>query len=91
MFGERVAMNMPLQGSASDIIKLAMVKVQRKFKEANLKSKLVLQIHDELIVDAHPSEINKVKEILKICMQNVVILKVPLMVEINSGKTWFDA
>ena len=91
MFGERVAMNMPLQGSASDIIKLAMVKVQRKFKEANLKSKLVLQIHDELIVDAHPSEINKVKEILKICMQNVVTLKVPLMVEINSGKTWFDA
>lgn len=87
-FGERVAMNMPLQGSASDIIKMAMIKVEKSLK--NLNSKLVLQIHDELIVDAYPGEEDKVKQILKECMENVVELKVPLPVDINIGKTWFD-
>ncbi|MDD4686240.1 MAG: DNA polymerase I [Clostridia bacterium] len=90
MFGERVAMNMPLQGSASDIIKIAMINVNKAFKEQNLKSKLVLQIHDELIVDAEHSEINIVENILKKCMENVISLKVPLVVEITSGKTWMD-
>ena len=87
-FGERVAMNMPLQGSASDIIKMAMIKVEEALK--NLKSKLILQIHDELIVDTYPGEENMVKQILKDCMENVVTLKVPLPVDINMGKTWFD-
>lgn len=87
-FGERVAMNMPLQGSASDIIKMAMIKVEEALK--NLKSKLILQIHDELIVDTYPGEENMVKQILKDCMENVVTLKVPLPVDINVGKTWFD-
>lgn len=87
-FGERVAMNMPLQGSASDIIKMAMIKVEKALK--NLKSKLILQIHDELIVDTYPGEENMVKQILKDCMENVVTLKVPLPVDINVGKTWFD-
>lgn len=90
MFGERVAMNMPLQGSASDIIKIAMINVNKAFKEQNLKSKLVLQIHDELIVDAESSEIDIVKNILKKCMEDVIKLKVPLVVEITSGKTWMD-
>lgn len=87
-FGERVAMNMPLQGSASDIIKMAMIKVEEALK--NLKSKLILQIHDELIVDTYPGEESMVKQILKDCMENVVTLKVPLPVDINVGKTWFD-
>ena len=90
-FGERVAMNMPLQGSASDIIKLAMVAVSKKLKELNLKSKLILQIHDELIVDATSDEEQLVKQILKDCMENVVKLNVPLVVDISSGTTWFDA
>ncbi|MDD4815652.1 MAG: DNA polymerase I [Clostridia bacterium] len=89
-FGERVAMNMPLQGSASDIIKLAMIKVNNQFEKLNLKSKLVLQIHDELIVDAFPNEVETIKDILKNSMENVVTLKVPLPVEVESGKNWFE-
>ncbi len=91
MFGERVAMNMPLQGSASDIIKLAMIKVNNELKKQKLESKLILQIHDELIVDTKGDEIDKVEKILKSCMENVAKLPVPLIVSISSGKTWFDA
>lgn len=89
-FGERVAMNMPLQGSASDIIKLAMIGVHKKLKEKNLESKLILQIHDELIVDCAENELNEVKQILQSVMENAVKLEVDLPVEISSGKTWFD-
>lgn len=89
-FGERVAMNMPLQGSASDIIKLAMIKVEKELRENNLKSKLILQIHDELILDCVKEEIDRVKQIVKRCMENVVSLYIPLPVEINVGKTLFD-
>ena len=91
MFGERVAMNMPLQGSASDIIKLAMIKVSNELKKEKLESKLILQIHDELIVDTKDNEIEKVENILKSCMENVAKLPVPLIVSISKGKTWFDA
>lgn len=90
-FGERVAMNMPLQGTASDIIKMAMINVQNKLIEQNLKSKLILQIHDELIVDTHKDEIDIVKQILKSEMENVVKLTVPLTVDVNVGKSWFEA
>ena len=90
-FGERVAMNMPLQGSASDIIKLAMIKVDRELKEKKLKSQMILQIHDELIVDCAKGEREVVESILKSCMENVVKLAVPLIVSIGSGKTWYDA
>ena len=90
-FGERVAMNMPLQGTASDIIKKAMINVQNQLKSNNLKSKLILQIHDELIVDAHNDEIDKVSQILKQEMENVVKLSVPLTVDVNIGKSWFEA
>ena len=89
-FGERVAMNMPLQGTASDIIKLAMIKVYNAFKEANLKSHLILQIHDELIVDTFPGEEEKVKDILKYEMENVATLKVPLVVSIGIGESLYD-
>ena len=91
LFGERVAMNTPIQGTAADIIKIAMNKVYQKLKENNMKSKLVMQVHDELIIEAVPSELDKVKEILKGSMQNVTHLKVPLDTELNVGKTWYDA
>lgn len=88
--GERVAMNMPLQGSASDIIKLAMIKVQQKLVEMNLNSKLILQIHDELVVDVFPGEEQIVKQILASEMESVYDFKVPLLVDVNYGKTYLD-
>lgn len=90
-FAERVAKNMPLQGSASDIIKIAMIKVYNKIKNNNLKSKLVLQIHDELVVDCFPGESEIIKQILKEEMESVIELKVPLLVEVDEGKTLYDA
>ena len=90
-FAERVAKNMPLQGSASDIIKIAMIKVFNRIQQENLNSKLVLQIHDELVVDCYPGESEKIKQILKEEMESVVDLKVPLLVEVEEGKTLYDA
>ncbi len=90
-FGERAAMNMPLQGTSADIIKIAMINVYNRLKRENLQSKLILQIHDELIIDAFVSEKTQVENILKEEMQNAVKLSVPLTVEVSSGKTWFDA
>lgn len=90
-FGERASMNMPLQGSASDIIKLAMVKIYNEMKSRGLKSKIILQVHDELVVDVVAGELDEVKEILKNGMENVVNLDVKLTVNIESGKTWYDA
>ncbi len=90
-FGERVAMNTPIQGSAADIIKLAMVKVYNELEKAGLKSKLVLQIHDELIIETYKEEIEKVKEILKTQMECAYKLNVPLKVDMNVGETWYDA
>ena len=90
-FGERVAMNMPLQGSSADIIKIAMVNVAKRLKEQNLKSELILQVHDELIIDAEKSEKDKVIEILTQEMQGAVVLDVPLTVSVGSGETWYEA
>lgn len=90
-FGERVAKNMPLQGSASDIIKIAMIRVFNEMRKQKLKSKLIIQIHDELVVDCFPGESEKVKQILKKEMESVVSLTVPLIVEVSEGKTLFDA
>lgn len=89
-FGERAAMNMPLQGTASDIIKMAMINVQNRLSKEGLQSKLILQIHDELIVDTCENELEKVSKILKEEMENVAKLSVPLTVGISSGKSWFD-
>ena len=89
-FGERVAMNMPLQGSASDIIKFAMIAVYNALKKNNLKSKIILQIHDELIIDCAPDEVEIVSQLLRDSMENVVLLPVSLPVEVSEGKTWFD-
>ena len=90
-FGERAAMNMPLQGTAADVIKIAMIKVANKIKEKGLKSKLILQVHDELIVDTHPDEIEAIKELLQNEMQSAVKLSVPLDAEAKVGERWFDA
>jgi len=90
-FAERVAKNMPLQGGASDIIKLAMIKVYNCIKNENLKSKLILQIHDELVVDCHPGESEIIKNILKSEMENVINLTVPLIVNVNEGISLYEA
>ncbi|KXZ40181.1 DNA polymerase I [Alkalithermobacter thermoalcaliphilus JW-YL-7 = DSM 7308] len=88
--GKRLAMNTPIQGSAADIIKVAMVNVYRRLKENNLKSKLILQVHDELIVEVLEDEIEKVTTILKEEMMNALELKVPLSIDLNLGKSWYD-
>lgn len=90
-FGERAAMNMPLQGSAADIMKVAMLKVDDALKNANLKSKLVLQVHDEIIVDCFEEEAAQVKEIVKREMENAVTLACPLVAETEEGKTLYEA
>ncbi len=86
LFGERVAINMPLQGSASDIIKIAMIKIDKMLKQENFETKLVLQIHDELVFDTKPSELERLKVKVKEIMENVVKLKVPLTVSISVGE-----
>lgn len=90
-FGERVAMNSPIQGTAADIMKIAMIGVQRRLKEEQLKSKLVLQVHDELLIEAHYTEIEKVKEILAYEMEHAAQLLVPLDVDMHTGKNWYEA
>ncbi len=89
-FGERIAMNSPIQGSAADIIKIAMIKVNRSLKERNLKSRLILQIHDELLIETHLDEIDVVKQILTEKMHEAADLKVPLDIDINTGVNWFE-
>lgn len=89
--GKRIAMNTPVQGTAADIIKIAMVNVYRKFKEENLKAHLILQVHDELIVECPPDEAEKAGKILSSEMVNAVKLAVPLIAEVREGHSWYDA
>lgn len=91
MFGERVALNTPIQGTAADIIKLAMVKVSKRLKDENMKSRLILQVHDELIVEASVDETEKVKDILKQEMEGAMSLSVPLTVDMSTGRSWYEA
>ena len=90
-FGERVAMNTPIQGTAADIMKVAMVDVYRELKNRKLKSKLILQIHDELLIETDKEELEEVKELLVRCMENVIRLKVPLKAEVSVGNNWYEA
>lgn len=90
-FGERVAMNSPIQGTAADIIKIAMNRVNRRLKDNNMKSQLILQVHDELLVETHKDEIEEVKKILTEEMQGAANLDVPLEIDINMGNNWFEA
>ncbi len=89
--GDRLAMNAPIQGSAADIIKIAMVKVYNRLNKEKLKSKLILQVHDELILNVKENEEEKVRALVKEEMENAVKLKVPMEVDINEGSTWYEA
>ncbi|OON98273.1 MAG: hypothetical protein ATN32_00590 [Candidatus Epulonipiscium fishelsonii] len=90
-FGKRIAMNTPIQGTSADIIKIAMIRVHKKFKQNNFKSKLILTVHDELLIDTFIPEKNQVKEILQYEMENALDIGVDLKVEIKEGKNWYDA
>ena len=90
-FGERVARNMPIQGTAADIIKIAMVRVDERLKRENMQARLILQVHDELIVEAPEAESEKAAKILQEEMENAVQLSVPLTADAAIGKTWYDA
>lgn len=90
-FGERAAMNTPVQGTAADIMKCAMVRVYNRLKAENLQAKIILQVHDELIIEAPVEEEQAVREILKYEMENAARLDVPLLVDMQSGKSWYDA
>jgi DNA polymerase-1 len=90
-FAERTAMNTPIQGSAADIIKKAMVDMQARLKEEKLNTRMLLQVHDELIFEAPKAEINKLKQIVPEVMESAVELKVPLKVDYAYGPTWYDA
>ena len=90
-FGERIAMNSPIQGTAADIIKIAMIRVKDKLESMKLKSRLILQVHDELLIEAHKDEVDTVKKILKEEMERAVVLSVPLEVDIHTGANWYEA
>ena len=89
--GERMARNTPIQGTAADIIKLAMVHVWQRLRDEKLQARLLLQVHDELIVEAPEAEAERVKQILQQEMENVVHYSVPLTTEVGVGKTWLQA
>lgn len=90
-FGKRIAMNTPIQGTAADIIKIAMNRIYRALKENQLASKLIMQVHDELIIEVIPEEEDIVKKIMYEEMEHVISLKVPLVIDLNVGKSWYDA
>lgn len=90
-FGERVAMNAPIQGTAADIIKIAMIGVDRALKEKNMRSRLILQVHDELLIETHKEEIDEVRKILEREMMGAADLLVPLEIEANVGQNWYEA
>lgn len=89
-FGERIAMNTPIQGSAADIIKVAMVKVYKELKKKKLKSRLILQVHDELIIEVHHDELDEVKKMLQEIMEDAITLNVPLKVDMKVGNSWYE-
>ncbi len=89
-FGERVAMNMPIQGTAADIIKLAMVRVYKRLAEGGYKAKIVLQVHDELIIDCPLEEKEEVSSLLLDCMENAYAMRVPLVADVHTGNSWYD-
>lgn len=90
-FGKRAAMNAPIQGSAADLIKIAMIRVNEAMKKANVKSKMLLQIHDELIFEVPEEELDQMKALVKEAMENAMELRVPLKASIQAGKTWYEA
>lgn len=90
-FAERNAINAPIQGSAADMIKIAMIRVSKAFEQKQFKSKMILQVHDELVFDAHKEEVDIIKPIIRECMVNAISMKVPIEVEIGVGPNWLEA
>ncbi|MGB9846798.1 MAG: DNA polymerase, partial [Desulfotomaculales bacterium] len=89
-FGERAAVNTPIQGSAADIIKLAMIRAHNEIKKRGLETKMILQVHDELIFDVPAKELKEAALLVKNCMENAVSLRVPLVVEVKAGPNWYE-
>lgn len=90
-FGERVAMNSPIQGTAADIMKMAMIRVDKELKNRKMKSRLVLQVHDELLIEAWKEELPQVEELLRECMEQAAELDVPLIIDMHTGENWYEA
>jgi DNA polymerase-1 len=90
-FAERNAINAPIQGSSADMIKIAMINIFREFEKYNLKSKMILQVHDELVFDTHKSELDIVKQIVEEKMRTAIKMEVPIVVDMNTGNNWLEA
>ena len=90
-FGSRVAMNTPIQGTAADIMKIAMVNLQEALTKRNMQTKMVLQVHDELLLETKIEEKEEAKQLLKQCMENAITLSVPLEVEVSEATNWYEA
>jgi DNA polymerase-1 len=90
-FAERNAINAPIQGSAADIIKVAMINIQREFQHRKFKSKMIMQVHDELVFDVHLSEVDDIKPIIREMMSGAANMRVPLVVDMNTGDNWLQA
>jgi DNA polymerase-1 len=90
-FAERNAINAPIQGSSADMIKLAMIRIHREMKESGMQSKMILQVHDELVFDAFPEELDRLKVLVEEGMRTALPLKVPVVVEMNTGVNWLEA
>ena len=90
-FEERVAINMPIQGTAADMIKIAMINIQKQLQKMKAKTKMVLQVHDELVFDTHKDELDDIKPMVKELMENTIPMKVPILVETGVGDNWLDA
>ena len=90
-FGERLSQNSPLQGSAADLIKIAMVRLGQTLRERGFEARILLQVHDELVLEAPPGEVSRVAEIVRDCMGGVAELKVPLVVDVGVGPNWLEA
>ncbi len=88
---ERNAINAPIQGSAADVIKIAMINIQARLKKENLQSKMILQVHDELVFDVLKTELDQMKEIVKTEMENAMQISVPLTVDLGTGENWLQA
>ena len=89
-FGSRAAMNTPIQGTAADIMKIAMINVYKALNENGLKSKIILQVHDEMMIEAPIEEAEEVKEIVKKQMESAITLKVPLIAEVSEADNWYE-
>jgi DNA polymerase-1 len=90
-FSERVAVNTPIQGTAADMIKIAMIGIDQEIGQGELRSSMILQVHDELVFDVVPDELERMETVVRTCMERAITLSVPLRVDIATGKNWMEA